>query len=184
MGDSLSLINNHDFITDCARYAEGVLTEQHVRKKYRLADETWEALGHDEALIEQIELEKIRRIRSGAAKRERAQQLVTKAPDVLSGIMLDAGQSAKHRIDSAKVLDAFSGIGPEATAAADRFQITIVLSADEKIRINKSIAVNPNDAAPVDGEIIDHDDDTDTAQGFCAAIAARKDDGGGGGAPR
>jgi hypothetical protein len=184
MGDIANLITNDEFVADLARFAEGILDEKFLRKKYRLAESDWEALGSNDALVEQIELEKIRRVRSGAAKREKAQQLVTKAPDVLSDIMLDAGQSAKHRIDSAKVLDTFSGTGPQGAPAAERFQITIVLSADEKIRINKSKAVNPNDVAPVDGEIIDHDDDIDTAQGFCAAIATRKNDGGGGGAPR
>jgi hypothetical protein len=84
MGDAANLLNDDAFFTDLARYAEGLLSEQLVRKRYRLADSTWESLGANETLIEQIELEKIRRIRSGAAKREKAQQLVVKGPDILS----------------------------------------------------------------------------------------------------
>ena len=39
----------HDFIVDCARFAEGILTERAVKKKYRFDDDTWERLGSDEA---------------------------------------------------------------------------------------------------------------------------------------
>ena len=45
------------------------------------------------------------------------------APDVLGGIMLDASASPKHRIDSAKALDAFAANGPEVSSATDRFVI-------------------------------------------------------------
>jgi hypothetical protein len=44
--------------------------------------------------------------------------------------MLDASASPKHRIDSAKALDAFAANGSEAAPASDRFQITINLGAD------------------------------------------------------
>ena len=124
-------------------------------------------------LIEDIEAEKVRRIRNGSAKREKAQQLVVQAPDVLGGIMLDASASPKHRIDSAKALDAFAANGPEAAPASDRFQITINLGSDV-LHFDKSIAIDANDVDPFN--------DTDTTpQGLLAAIAAnkRKDDGGG-----
>jgi len=49
MGDvanfPLSFIENHDFITDCARYAEGLYSEAAVKKKYHFDDATWEQLG-------------------------------------------------------------------------------------------------------------------------------------------
>jgi hypothetical protein len=70
----------HNFIVDCARFAEGILTERAVKKKYRFDDETWERLGSDEALIESIENEKTRRIRDGTTARERAQVLFAQAP--------------------------------------------------------------------------------------------------------
>src|SRR5262249_54875678 len=76
MDDPTSLIENHEFIIDCARYADGLLSEQDVKKKYRFDDATWERLGKDDALVEAIEAEKLRRIRNGSTKRERAQQLV------------------------------------------------------------------------------------------------------------
>ena len=172
-GQSLSLEDNHDFVSDCARYGEGLLSEEAVRRKYCFDDGAWEKLGDNEALIEAIEAEKVRRIRNGSTKRERAQKLVVQAPDVLGGIMLDASASPKHRIDSAKALDAFAANGPEAAPASDRFQITINLGADV-LHFDKSIAVDANDIDPF------NDIDT-TPQGLLAAIAAnkRKDDGGG-----
>ena len=81
-----------------AGYSENILSEAAVKKKYRFDDATWASLGDNEALIEKIEAEKTRRIRNGDTKRERAQVLVTQAPDVLGGIMLDASASPKHRI--------------------------------------------------------------------------------------
>jgi hypothetical protein len=146
-----SFLEDHEFITDCCRYAEGILSKQDVKKKYHFDDATWARLGEDEALIEAIELEKVRRVRSGAAKREKSQLLVTKAPDILDSIMSDVSASPKHRIDASKTLDAFAANGSQATPAGDRFQITIVLSADEKIRIDKPIAPGADD-----GEIIDN----------------------------
>ena len=111
MDDPISLIENHDFIADCARYAEGLLSEQDVKKKHHFDDDTWTRLGENDALVEAIEAEKTRRIRNGSTKRERAQQLVLKAPDVLGEIMLDASASPKHRIDASKTLDAFAANG-------------------------------------------------------------------------
>jgi hypothetical protein len=172
MDDPTLLIENHEFITDCARYAEGLLSERDVKKRHHFDDNTWESLGNNEKLIEAIEAEKVRRIRNGSTKRERAQQLVVQAPGVLGDIMLDASASPKHRIDSAKALDAFAANGPEAAPASDRFQIIINLG-DEVLKFDKSIEINPNDADP---------NKTDTApQGLLPIIAAnkRKDDGSG-----
>ena len=172
-GQPVQLEDDLEFISDLARYAEGLFSEQDVKKKHHLSADTWEPLGSNEVLIEKIEAEKVRRIRNGSAKREKAQQLVVKAPDVLGGIMLDASASPKHRIDSAKALDAFAANGPEAAPASDRFQITINLGSDV-LHFDKSIAIDANDVDPFN--------DTDTTpQGLLAAIAVnkRKDDGGG-----
>ena len=114
-----------------------------------------------------IEAEKIRRIRNGSTKRERAQQLVVQAPDVLGGIMLDASASPKHRIDASKILDAFAANGPEGVPAADRFQITINLGATS-LTFDKSIAPDPNDVDPFN-------DIDDTPQGLLAVIATKKE---------
>ena len=164
-----SLRDNYEFILDCARYSEGLATEAAVRKKYHFDERTWESLGKDDALVERIEEEKLRRVRDGSLKRERAQQLIVKGPEILDGIMSDTKANAKHRIDAAKVLDTFAANGPRAEQEADRVVITINLGGDEKLVFDK--AVKPND--PIDLEPIN-----DPLPGFLA-IAAKKDDRGG-----
>jgi hypothetical protein len=172
MDDPTSLIENHEFITDCARYAEGLLSEQDVKKKHHFDDATWGRLGDDEALIQAIEAEKVRRIHNGSSARERAQQLFATAPSVLGDILHDDGASPRHRIESARELRQIAANGPEAAPASDRFQITINLGADV-LKFDKSIAVDPNDTDP-------HNTET-TPQGLLTVIAANKrtEDGGG-----
>jgi hypothetical protein len=116
-------------VSDLARYSEGVCSEQEVRKRHHFDESTWNDLGDNEALIEAVETEKLRRISNGSAKRERAQQLVVKAPNILDSIMSDPTQSARHRVDAIKTLDAFAANGPEATPGAEMFLIRIDLSA-------------------------------------------------------
>jgi hypothetical protein len=137
-----SLIENHDFITDCARYAEGLYSEQQVKKKYHFSDDVWQSLGNDDALVEAIEAEKMRRVRNGSAKRELAQKHIVRAPDILNTIMKD-NANARHRVDSIKALDALADNGPQATPAADRFVIKIDLTADQKLP-------NPNDVIVIE----------------------------------
>jgi hypothetical protein len=197
MGSNLtqSLLENEEFLIDLARYADQICSEEQIRKKYRLDESQWVKLAGDDELVRKIEDTRIRRIRSGATKRELAQKHVVKGPEILSGIALDTSASARHRVDAIRTLDSMSSDNrPDAAPAGDFFQITINLSADEKIVINKPYAktINPDaDTRPtfrkpvprnIDAEIIDHDADQGS---FCfPAIAARRDDNSGGGAPR
>jgi len=126
-----SLIDNHEFLTDCARYLEGLYTRAQVKKRWRnIDDATWDLLGADNELVDAIELERTRRIRDGSAKREKAQQLVVKGPAVLDGIMSDTKASPKHRIDAAKALDQFAGNTPDAAEQPDRIIIKIDMGSD------------------------------------------------------
>jgi len=172
MGQAQSLLDNTEFIVDLARYAEKLISEDAVRKKYKLPEDVWAGLGNDEELVSAIEAEKVRRIRNGASARERAQQLFATAPDVLGEILNDETASARHRIESAKELRAVAAnTGPEAAPTTDeKFHITIVLNADNKIRVSKATGLVPND----DVEAIEHD--ADTAPQLLTAIAAKKDD--------
>src|SRR5262249_11044065 len=149
--------------------SENILSEEDVRKKWHFDAATWERLGEDEALVEAIALEKVRRQRSGATKRELAQKHIVKAPDILNGIMIDPAASPKNRIDASKTLDAFAANGPGATPNNERFSIVINLSADEKIRIDKPIAAGVDD----DGNVIDA-----APQGLLPMIAMNKRSGG------
>jgi hypothetical protein len=163
MGDPTSILENHEFVVDCARYAEGLLSEKEVKKKHHFDDDTWARLGENDALLEAIEAEKVRRIRDGSAKREKAQMHIVRGPDVLNGIMMDATASPKHRIDASKTLDQFAGNGPGATSPdSARFIIHIDLRGDIET-YNKSRAIDANDVAP------DH-----TSSGVVVAIPTKK----------
>jgi preprotein translocase subunit SecD len=99
--DITSLIENHELITDCCRYSEGLMDEAAVRKKWRLSEDTYTKLGENEAFIERVEAEKVRRTRSGATARERAQQVFVETPAVLGEILRDnsasPGIASRHR---------------------------------------------------------------------------------------
>jgi hypothetical protein len=158
MADAGSLIENHEFVEDLCRYAEGILTEAAVKKKYRFDDTTWEKLGSDDALVEVIEAEKVRRTRNGSTARERAQQHFATAPNVLGNILNDDGVSPRHKIESARELRAIAATGPEVAQAADRFVIHIDLGEDRKLIIDNTIApLTPDEARKSlnDGEVID-----------------------------
>jgi hypothetical protein len=138
-----SLRDNYEFVVDCARFAENLMPEAAVRKKYHFSEEAWERLGQDDALVEAIELEKTRRIRSGAAKRELAQKHVVAAPGILNTIMCNERENARHRIDSAKALDALADPGAQAAVEEDRVHIVIDLGADMRLEFNKAVKPTP-----------------------------------------
>jgi hypothetical protein len=147
-----ALRDNLEFVTNCARFAEGNFSEAAMRRKYHLEEETWTALGKDEALIERVELEKVRRVRDGSCKRERAQELITKGPSILDSIATSPKASDKHKIDALKVLDSFADPGAQAARDdSDRVVVTINLGGDQKLVFDKSVKPNPND----DDKIID-----------------------------
>ena len=136
-------------------------------------------MGENDRLVELVEDAKLRRIRTGLAKREKSQILVTKAPDVLSDIMLDPAANNRHKVDAIKVLDQLADNGPQTAAAAAMFNIVINLGTDadgKEIveRYSKPIAIGVEEAAP-------NEAGTDTApQDVVAAIAAKKKDNNGG----
>jgi len=131
-----SLIDNHELVSDLARFAEGqaLCTESAIRKKWRLSEETWELLGSSDELVRAVEDEKTRRIRSGATKRELAQSHIIRGPAVLATIMDDAKANARHRVDCIKALNAIADPGPEAAADQERVIIKINLGSDTRAK--------------------------------------------------
>jgi hypothetical protein len=67
------LEDDHDLIDNLARYSEGLLSKEAVKKKHRLADSIWQQMGGNDRLVELVEDAKLRRIRTGLAKREKSQ---------------------------------------------------------------------------------------------------------------
>ena len=175
MGDVIDLrgqsahLEDDELIENLARFADGTLSEAAVKSRHHLSSEEWAALGENDRLVELVEACKLRRIRSGATKRERAQLEIIDGPPILGKIMRDPGTNARHVIDAVKTLDALAANGAEAAAAGARFEITINLEADHIEHYSKSIAIDPNDTDP---------NEIDTPA-VVAAIATKKDDGGG-----
>jgi hypothetical protein len=174
-GSTMSLDTDlgRELVVEFVRYVEGLTDESTIRKKFRFDNEVWEKLGADDAFAEAVETERIRRTRDGSAKREKSQQLITKAPGILDSIMTDPAASPRHRVDAIKTLDTFASNGPEGTTAGTRFVIQINLGTDRDgkeiiERYDRSIEVNPNDRDP-------HDPNP-TTQMFPAIAAKKKDD--------
>src|SRR5215831_4408340 len=145
-----SLRENSEPVQDLCRYAENLASESAIRKKWRLSEETWELLGADDELVRAIEEEKTRRVRSGALKRELAQQHIIRGPTVLASIMDDARANARHRVDSIKALDSLAANGPGAAAEQERIVIRIDLGADTRA---KGQEPNPGDVVIIDAGI-------------------------------
>jgi hypothetical protein len=142
-----TLTKDQDFITDMARFASGILSESYLRQKYRLNEDAWIAMSEDTDLIERIELEKIRRTRSGATKRELAQNHIVKGPEILEKIMSDPRANERHKIDAVKALDALADPGAQrATTDENRVIIHIDFSGDSKLK-------NPEDILVIDAAI-------------------------------
>jgi hypothetical protein len=170
--DLQKLRSDNLLIADFARFAEGLFSEVDVRKRHRLPESVWDALGEDDLFVEQVEAEKLRRIRNGASKRERAQALIVEGPAVLGDIMRDPAASPRHRVDAIRTLDHLADNGPESAPARDFFQITINLGGD----------VLKFGGARTPSKTIEHDD-TDTPQELLPVIAAKRNSDPNGGAP-
>jgi len=129
-----SLMKNQELVTDLCRFAEGIATEAAVRKKWRLQEEAWTLLGESDEFTRAVEKARVQRIRSGACKRERAQQLIAeKGASTLDRILSDERSNPRHKIDAVKALDDLAGFAPQRPAAEeDRVVIRIDLSADTK----------------------------------------------------
>ena len=173
MGDIVDLhprsipLEDDELIENLARFADGTLSEAAVKSRHHLSNEDWAALGESDKLVELVEACKLRRIRSGATKRERAQIEIVDAPPILGGIMRDPNANERHRIDSIKTLDVLASTGAEAAAAGARFEITINLNGDVE-HYSKSIEINANDTDP----------NETTPQDVVAVIAMDKSKGG------
>ena len=133
MGDVIDLrgqsahLEDDELIENLARFADGTLCEAAVKARHHLSNEEWAAMGENDRLVELVEAAKLRRIRTGATKRERAQIEIVDGPPILGKIMRDPGSNARHVIDAVKALDGLASTGAEAAAAGARFEITINL---------------------------------------------------------
>jgi hypothetical protein len=147
-----SLMKNQELVTDLCRFAEGIVTESAVRKKWRLQEEAWNLLGEDGEFVRAVEETRVQRIRSGASKRERAQQLIAeKGPSTLDKILSDGRSNPRHLIDAVKALDDLAEGGPRAVRDdLERVTVTINLGADTRAQ---GLESDPADVVVVDAMV-------------------------------
>jgi hypothetical protein len=148
----------HQFIVDCTRAAEGLITDRELAEKYELSPADWQAITKDKALGHAIRAERERRVRTGQAVKEAAAKHLVKGPGILDSIMSREDSNPRHKIEAYKELRNTAAVGADAEGrSGDRFIISIVLNSDEGTNIvehyNKSIAVDPNDTDPNDIKI-------------------------------
>jgi hypothetical protein len=139
------LIENYELIQDACRFAEGLITEKAVRKKWHFDETTWSKLGEDEAFIEKVDRERDRRTKTGACARERAQQVFEKCPPALEKILDDKSANPRHVVEVSREIRAIAAVGPEAQPTTEMFTININLGANEVIRFSKPIAPGLDD---------------------------------------
>jgi hypothetical protein len=173
MDDIAKLITDDNFLADCCRVSEGSLSEAAIKHRWRkvVSETDWATMGSNDELVEAIAREGIRRTRSGQTAREKAQLHAIKAPDILNRIMTaDDSISPRHKIEASREIRAIAATNQNTIPTSERYQITIVLSADEKLVIDKPIACGRLDD---NGKIID-----DTApQELLPMIANKREDG-------
>jgi hypothetical protein len=134
---SKSVKENTELLEDLCRFSEGLYEEKFIRRKYRaiLDTDDWIHLASDDSLIEMIETRKLQRVRDGSFKREKAQQLIVKGPEILDGIATNPKANDKHKIDALKALDDLADPGPSRFAEdQDRIVIKIDLGADVRAK--------------------------------------------------
>jgi hypothetical protein len=161
----LNSTTGHQFVVDCTRAGEGLLTDKELQEKYELSPVDWRNITKDVALGHAIRAERDRRVLNGAAAREAACKHFVKAPGILGEIMTDAQSNPRHKIEAIKELRQTAvGSNPESLPESERFIITINLGEghvehyDKPIKPTKPVIIDatdgdgPNDLIPLKGK--------------------------------
>jgi hypothetical protein len=123
-----------EFIADCARNTEGLISDLEMQRKYNIGNQEWERLADNTHLLDAVRAERERRILSGESAREAAQRHFAKAPDVLNRILTDEETAPRHRIEAARELRQAAVAGPDIEPGPKKkFTITINLGADTEV---------------------------------------------------
>jgi hypothetical protein len=134
---ALTSSKGREFVCDCTRAAEGLLSDQEIKEKYELSPADWESITTNTALIRAIQAERTKRVRSGQAAREAAAQHFVRAPAILDRIMSDEQSNPRHKIEAIRELRATAAgaAGADSTPdTSEKFIIRIDLGgADTEI---------------------------------------------------
>jgi hypothetical protein len=120
-----------EFVRDCVRAAEEVVSDEDVIAKFEISLEYLQSLTKNKLFVRAVRNERERRLRSGIAVRESAQKEFIQAPKVMGKILNDEQANPRHRIESARELRAQAAPEPsQGPAGGERFSITINLGND------------------------------------------------------
>ena len=132
------------FTTDCVRFVEGIVTEEQLRKKYDLDDDSWRQLASHDVLQRAVGATKERRIRSGQAAQEKAAHLFVACPDVLGGIVNDTGAPARSRIEAIRELRQVAIAGSGANTPAEDLEKFVIRINFGTQKVHREIELKPN----------------------------------------
>jgi hypothetical protein len=119
-----------EFVVDCVRAAEGLITDKELAEIYEISPVDWGNIAKNAALGHAIRAERDRRVRNGTAAREAAAKIFVRAPKVMGQILDDARASPRHRIEASRELRATaSGDADRPAEQSERFIIRIDLTA-------------------------------------------------------
>ena len=133
---ALTSSKGREFVCDCTRAAEGLLSDQEIKEKYELSPADWESITKNTALIRAIQAERTKRVRTGQAAREAAAQHFVKAPKILDQIMSNEQGNPRGRIDAIRELRATAAgaAGTDGTIdSSEKFIIQINLGGGTEI---------------------------------------------------
>ena len=134
-GETISLETEigRAFVSDCARYTEGLFAATDIKSKWGLSDEAWSGLEQNAAVLDAVQRERERRVMNGVAAREAARRQFVKAPSVLGTILSTDEVSPRHRIEAARELRAIVSTDSVTLGeSGEGFTVVINLGADDK----------------------------------------------------
>jgi hypothetical protein len=123
----------HQWVIDCCRAGEGLITDQELAEKYALSPTDWQAIRKDKALERAVRLERERRVRTGQAVKEAAAGHLLKGVGIVDQIMSSAESHPKHKLDAFRELRSTASVGADAEGrpGTELFIIKIDLSAGD-----------------------------------------------------
>jgi hypothetical protein len=143
-----------EFITDCARFTEGLLSEGEVLSKWGLGGADWETLSKNSALLDAVQRERANRVSNGRAATDAARKYFSEAPHILARILRDDASQPRHRIEAARELRATATLEDKLHGqSGENFTVVINLGNEKHTYELESIRGDETDIAAA--EIVD-----------------------------
>jgi hypothetical protein len=135
-GDSTSLDSKvgREFIADCARFTEELLSEGDILSKWGLDRQAWERLGKNVAVLIAVQREREKRVAAGIAAKEAARKHYSQAPNILAMIMRDDAMPSRQRIEAARELRAAAAVDDSSRGpSGEQFTVVININGEKQI---------------------------------------------------